>query len=67
MNLSTIEMERPKAREAFLDYRRAVREHAEAKLDEAQREYEEIDRAVMQGYKQLAAGRQLIRLSHTLA
>lgn len=67
MNLSTIEMERPKAREAFLDYRRAVREHAEAKLDEAQREYEEIDRAVMQGYKQLAAGRQLLRLSHTIA
>lgn len=67
MNLPLIEMERPAARAAFLDYRRAVRAGAEAKLGDAQREYEELDRAVMQGYRALAAGRQLLKLSAALA
>jgi hypothetical protein len=67
MNLDTITMDRTEAREAFLNYRRAVRAGASDKLAEAQREYESIDRAVMQGYKALAGGQQLLRLSGALA
>jgi hypothetical protein len=55
MELATIEMERPKARQAFLDYRRAVRERHNAE-----------DEAIMRGYRALAAGKQLIRLDETL-
>lgn len=55
MDLTTIEMERPKAREAFLDYRRALREKAS-----------EVDAEIMRGYRELARGRQLIRLSETI-
>lgn len=55
MDLSTIEMERPKAREAFLDYRKAVRERHNAE-----------DEQIMRGYRELARGRQLIQLSDTI-
>jgi hypothetical protein len=67
MNLDTITMDRTEARTAFLNYRRAVRAGASDKLAEAKREYESIDRAVMQGYKALAGGQQLLRLSGALA
>lgn len=55
MELQTIEMERPKAREKFLEYRQAVR-----------RRHVEEDVEIMRGYRQLANGRQLIELSRTL-
>ena len=55
MNLNEITMDRVAAREAFLDYRKVFREEANA-----------IDGELMRGYKELAAGRQLIRLSETI-
>lgn len=56
MELATIEMERPKARQAFLDYRKAVRERHNAE-----------DEEIMRGYKALAAGKTLIHLSRTMS
>jgi len=56
MDLSTITMEKPKARAAFLEYRKAVREHHNAE-----------DEAIMRGYRELARGRQLINLPETIA
>ena len=55
MELQTIEMERPAAREKFLEYRQAVR-----------RRHVEEDAQIMRGYRQLAAGRQVLQLSETL-
>lgn len=55
MDLATIEMERPKARAAFLEYRRAVRER-----------HDREDEAIMRGYRELAGGRQLLRLDETM-
>jgi hypothetical protein len=55
MDLATIEMERPKARVAFLEYRRAV----------AARHTEE-DEALMTGYRALARGLQVISLRDTI-
>lgn len=55
MDLATIEMERPKAREAFLEYRAAVRRRHDAE-----------DAAIMRGYRALADGKQLLRLTQTL-
>lgn len=56
MDLSTITMEKPKARAAFLEYRKAVRENPNAE-----------DAAIMRGYRELARGRQLISLPETIA
>lgn len=56
MDLNSIEMDKAAAREAFLDYRRAFREEGQA-----------IDRELMRGYKELAAGRAIIRLGETIA
>jgi hypothetical protein len=56
MELATIEMERPKARQAFLEYRKAVRERHDAE-----------DEQIMRGYRELAAGKQLIHLRQTVA
>ena len=55
MNLSVIEMERPKAREKFLEYRRELR-----------RRFDAEDQALMRGYRQLSMGRQLLRLTETI-
>lgn len=55
MELNTITMERNRARRAFLDYRRAVRER-----------HDREDEQIMRGYRALARGQQLIRLSDTL-
>jgi len=55
MNLATIEMDRTQAREAFLEYRTAVKER-----------HSDEDEAIMRGYRELARGRQLIRLSDTV-
>lgn len=55
MELATIEMNKGKAREAFLDYRRAVLEGGGAE-----------DEQIMRGYRELAKGRRLINLRETL-
>jgi hypothetical protein len=55
MKLDTIEMSRPAAREAFLAYRRAVRERHDAE-----------DEQIMRGYRELARGRMLISLSEAI-
>ena len=55
MELSTIEMPREQAREAFKDYRAAVRAR-----------HDEEDQSLMRGYRELATGRHLIRLSDTI-
>lgn len=67
MDLAVIEMPEEEAKKAFEEYRDAVRAGPKSKLDEAQREYEEMDCAVMRGYKELAKGRQLLKLSETIA
>ena len=56
MDLAVLEVDRAAAREAFLDYRKAFRE-----------EHAAIDGELMRGYKAIAGGRQLIRLSTTIA
>jgi hypothetical protein len=48
-------MDRGPAREAFLEYRRSVRERHDAE-----------DEQIMRGYRELARGRQLIRLSEAI-
>lgn len=55
MDLATITMDRHHARQAFLEYRRAVRER-----------HSDEDAEIMRGYRALAKGQQLIRLSETL-
>lgn len=67
MELATLNVTRAEAREAFLEYRRAVREPGRHRLDEAERDYLDLDRAVMRGYKAIAAGKQVIHLSQTLS
>jgi hypothetical protein len=56
MELKTIQMERAMARRHFLDYRAAVRER-----------HGEEDAEIMRGYRALAKGQQLIKLSETIA
>lgn len=68
VRLRTIEMERPAARKAFLEYRHALKENVrKSEEDEIQRRLDEVDTAVMRGYRELARGRQIIELSKTLA
>lgn len=55
MKLETIEMPRNEAREAFLHYRRAVRERRNTE-----------DEAIMRGYKALAMGKRIINIRETL-
>lgn len=55
MDLATIEMDKGKAREAFLAYRREVWARHDAE-----------DEAIMRGYRALSRGHQLIRLSEAL-
>lgn len=66
MDLSVIEMEKEQAEVAFLEYRDAVRSPSHEKYAEARREYEAIDRAVMRGYKEIARGNALIKLTDTI-
>ena len=67
MNLPMITMPEEAAKEAYEEYRDAVRAAPKSKLDDAQREYEEMDRAVMRGYKEIAKGHSLLRLSEAFA
>lgn len=53
---ATITMDRNKAREAFLDYRRSVRERLTAE-----------DEQIMNGYKALSRGQQLINLREVIS
>jgi hypothetical protein len=66
MELSTIEMPREEAEAAFQEYRTAVRATAREKYGAARREYDAIDRAVMRGYKEIAKGHALIKLSEAI-
>lgn len=66
MELATIEMIPKEAEAAFREYRQAVVAGAKEKLGDARRAYEKIDRAVMRGYRALAEGRKLLKLSETL-
>ncbi len=56
MNLGTIEMDRSAAKQAFRQYRDAVRERHDAELEQ-----------IMNGYRELARGRQVISLQQTIA
>lgn len=56
MDLQPMVMERNAARRAFLEYRDAFREQGRR-----------IDAELMRGYRELAAGKQLIRLSETIS
>ena len=51
MNVATIAMDRGEAREAYKAYRASVRERHSAE-----------DEAIMRGYKELAAGHQVLNL-----
>ena len=55
MQLEQITMDRNEARKAFLEYRASVRE-----------QHDPEDEQIMQGYRALARGQQLIRLSETI-
>lgn len=55
MDLATIDMQPDAARKAFLEYRRAVQDGGSAE-----------DEQIMLGYRELAKGRTLIRLSETI-
>lgn len=55
MDLATIEMPTEEAEKAFQEYRAAVRER-----------HDQEDEQIMKGYRVLAKGGRLIRLSHTL-
>jgi hypothetical protein len=55
MDLTTFEMDKTEARRKFLEYRRAVRERHTAE-----------DAEIMRGYRALAAGKQVIKLSETV-
>lgn len=67
MQLQTIEMDRLEARKLYVEFRNSVTGLLQGNLDEANRRLLESDRALRDGYKQLSMGRQLIRMSETLA
>lgn len=55
MDLTTISMDKSEAREKFLEYKRAVKAR-----------HDDEDFAIMQGYRALAMGKQLINLTDTI-
>lgn len=67
MELSTIEMKPEDAKAAFDEYREAVISGPRDKFADAKAEYEEMDQAIMRGYKALAKGQSLLRLSESMA
>jgi hypothetical protein len=66
MDVPVIEMDPEAAEQAFKEYREAVRSTAKEKYAEARNEYERLDRAIMRGYKEIAKGNSLLRLSDAL-
>lgn len=67
MDLATLDVPREEAREAFLEYRQAVREPARHRLNEATADYLELDTAVMRGYKAIASGKTVIHRAQSIA
>jgi hypothetical protein len=67
MELSTIEMDPHAARRAYLEYKRGLVEGARKRLGEAERRYRQVDEAAARGYKALAGGQRLLKLSETIA
>ena len=74
MKLSTIDMERGPARQAFLEYRHSVAALTDREAetyDERKRavlaEQRERDEAIMRGYRVLSLGRQIVDLRATIA
>src|SRR4030095_6876241 len=66
MKLDTITMEKEAAEQAFAEHRDAVRSEKRGTVNEVRREYEALDRAIMRGYKEIAKGRQLLKLSEAI-
>lgn len=66
MDLSLIEMPVEEAQAAFEGYRDAVKAAPRARYCEARNEYERLDRAIMRGYKEIAKGNALIKLSEAM-
>ena len=66
MNLPVIEMEKEQAEAALADYRSAVTAGSHDKMNEARRDYEKMDRAIKRGYREIAKGNRLIRLSEAI-
>jgi hypothetical protein len=66
MKLDTITMEKEAAEEALAEYRKAVKEIPHTKMNEARREYEQMDRAIIRGYREIAKGNQLLKLSEAI-
>lgn len=66
MDLALIEMDTTLARQKAAEYHRAVRERRAQEADEVARRHAEEDHAMLRGYRELARGRRLIRLSDTL-
>ncbi len=67
MNLPTIEMPEEAAKQALDEYQTILRPAPKARLDEARRDYEEMDRALVQGYKQLAKGNALVNVNEAFS
>jgi hypothetical protein len=67
MELTTIEMDPHAARRAYLEYKRGLVSEAQKRLGQAERRYREVDAAAARGYKALAAGQRLLKLSETMA
>lgn len=73
MNLSEIQMPRDAAKAALEEYRTSVREQLEYdefellnRVEKRRAEFERADREIMEGYRALANGRQVIGLRSTL-
>ena len=66
MDLKTIEMDQEAALEEYRKYSEAIRTEPKQKYSEARSEYERFDRALARGYKELAKGSRLIRLTDAL-
>lgn len=56
LSRSTIEMDRDKAKEAFVAYKRGIRDRQDEELEQ-----------IARGYRELSRGKRLIRLSETIA
>jgi hypothetical protein len=66
MDLQTIEMPVEEAQAAFEEYRDALKADTHARYCDVRNEYERLDRAIMRGYKEIAKGNPLIKLSEAV-
>lgn len=67
MNVTTLDMPKAEARKLAAAYVRSVRERQKTELDEVQTRLLEEDKALRDGYRAIAAGRQVIRLGDAIA